>query len=94
VKRLESTNALLECPRFEGQVIVMSGEVTYIRIVPAGEIIELDNHPICSFSSRHKARIAELRKGDHVVVKGLVEKTTLEAHLSSCILLGREDMAK
>ena len=78
---------MFECPQLRGQVVAMSGVVTYIRMVYAGEVIELDNHPICSFTPKFKAGIAELKKGDFVVVKGRVEQTTLEAHLSSCILL-------
>jgi phosphoglycerate-specific signal transduction histidine kinase len=86
VKEVAATNATSECASLEGQVVLMYGKVTYIRIVSVGSSIQLDNQQNCTFRPNHKKEIASLKKGDFVRVKGRVESVTaIGVHLSYCI---------
>jgi hypothetical protein len=91
VKEIAAKNATSECASLEGQVVVLCGKVTYIRIVHVGCGIELDDKQTCSFTRNSNKSVAALKMGDFVRVKGRVSIVvpSLGVSLEHCVLVNK-----
>lgn len=83
-----ATNAISQAPAFIGQVVFISGKITHIKNSGGQPALQLDDVVICAFGSRFRKPISNLRVGETVRFKGLVDSVNRAGvYLTPCVIL-------
>lgn len=92
VKELAGTNAATQAQAFIGQVISISGKVTHVGNSGRWPTIEIDDKVTCEFGSRFRKPVAELRLGETVRLKGLLDSVNrVGVYLTPCVFVNGAD---